>query len=441
MAQLILARKLGVLLTLLLVLLLATHCGSEEGLGEPEAAQPAELRWVTFDPNSQVEELLADKYHEAHPNITFKREQNQFGSNPLSDPQLPDLMTYSLGNEFDEAIRNGQLADLTEVWNEAELEGKLIANLDALTLNEADGQRYLLPAAFSWAGFYYNKAIFEQYGLTPPQTWDEFVEICSTLYNNAERALAIPGSDSYSYTLWFDYLNLRINGAEFHQGLQAGRESYEDPRVFEVLETWGNLFKEGYVVEVPQSVSDLSAITALVRGDDGMLNGEEAVMVLMDTYSISQTPRKFLDELGFFPFPVINPEIPTVEPVGVLGYVVPANSDHGAAAQYFLAYLSSAEAQAMFAQEIMFDGATFAPARADLDDDFLTDDAKSGQELIQGAAEVVPFTFTSMPNAMWAGFSLGYQRFLYREYDPKSVIEVLEKARLDAIESGVFVQQ
>ena len=58
MGQLVWTRKGGVMLTLLLVALLA-GCGSEEGLDEAAASQPAELRWITFDLNSQVEKLLA----------------------------------------------------------------------------------------------------------------------------------------------------------------------------------------------------------------------------------------------------------------------------------------------------------------------------------------------------------------------------------------------
>jgi multiple sugar transport system substrate-binding protein len=327
---------------------------------------------------------------------------------------------------------------LTEVWNEAELEGKLIANIETLTINEAGGQRYLLPAAFTWAGIYYNKAVFAQHGLTPPQRWEEFLQICSTLYNNAVRPLAIPGTEGYTYTLWFDYLNLRINGAEYQRSLQAGRERYDDPRVYKVLETWRSLLMEGYAIDVPQSVSDLGAVNALVRSDNGLFNGEEAAMVLMDTYWISQTPAKFREEFGFFPFPVIDAAIPTAEAAGVLGYVVPANADNGAAAQFFLAYLTSAEAQALFAQEELLNGATFAPARADLDEDYLTADAQSGRALMQAASEVVPFSFTSMPNEMWAGFTLGYQRFLSRKYDPQPFVEALEEARQKAVENGVF---
>lgn len=49
--------------------------------------------------------------------------------------------------------------------------------LQALSLH--DGKQYYVPLAYGWAAIYYNKAIFAQYNLTPPQTWDEFTLLAS----------------------------------------------------------------------------------------------------------------------------------------------------------------------------------------------------------------------------------------------------------------------
>ena len=37
---------------------------------------------------------------------------------------------------------------------------------------------------------------------------------------------------------WFDYLNLRINGYQFHMDLTAGKVSYEDPRLDATFAAW-----------------------------------------------------------------------------------------------------------------------------------------------------------------------------------------------------------
>jgi ABC-type glycerol-3-phosphate transport system substrate-binding protein len=429
-----------VMLGVLLLPLLVTQCGAEDESSLAEPPQPAELRWATFDLNSQVEQLLAQQYQEVHPEITFDRMQSGFGDDPLSTSPAPDLMTFTFDQDYLQASRNNQLADLGEVWAEAELEGKLLSGAQQLTLDEESGKQFMLPAAFTWAGIYYNKAIFEQHQLQPPQTWDEFIQVCQTLWNAGETPLAMTGVDSYSYMLWFDYLNLRINGADYQRELMTGRESYADPRIYRVLEMWRSLFDQELVVARPEYLNDLAAVNSIIRGDNGLLGGEKAVMMLADTYSISQMPKKFRDELDFFPFPVIDPEIPLAEAIGLVGYVVPSNADHGVQAQQFLVYLSSPEAQELFAREALFDGATLAPARTDLDAEALSDEMRKAMTMIQEAPEVVPFTFLWMPNQMWVGYELGYRRFLNEEPDIQAFMDALESARQDALEQGAFGQ-
>jgi len=44
-----------------------------------------------------------------------------------------------------------------------------------------DGRNYCLTLDMVETGIYYNKTIFEELGLEPPQTWDEFITICRTI--------------------------------------------------------------------------------------------------------------------------------------------------------------------------------------------------------------------------------------------------------------------
>ena len=141
-------------------------------------------------------------------------------------------------------MRSEQLADLSELWEEAELTDKVPQNVRSLI--ELDGKPFMTPLAVNWSAIYYNKAVFAQAGLQPPTTWDEFVEVCEQLILNGEIPLVITGTRSYSFMLWFDMLNLRINGAQFHRDLLDGKERFDDPRVRPVLEHWKLLFERNY---------------------------------------------------------------------------------------------------------------------------------------------------------------------------------------------------
>ena len=48
---------------------------------------------------------------------------------------------------------------------------------------------------------------------------------------------------------WFDYLNLRQNGYEFHMDLTAGKVKYTDPRVQATFDRWDELVSNGYFIE------------------------------------------------------------------------------------------------------------------------------------------------------------------------------------------------
>ncbi len=296
----------------------------------------------------------------------------------------------------------------------------------------------MLPVAFSWAAIYYNKAIFAQYNLQTPHTWDEFMQICAILQANGETPLAMAGSESSAYTLWFDYLNLRLNGAQYHRALLAGEERFDDPRISSVLEIWRSLFQQGFVVEHPEFMNTSAAINALIRGDNGLLNGEEAAMVLMDTLSLSATAPEFRHEFDFYRFPIIDPNSPLVEPIDVIGYIVPANASHGAQAQDFLTYLGSPSAHELIAREAAVINAVYAPVRADLDATALTDEMHKAITMLQESAEVVPFSYQSMPTVLLAEFNRAYRQLLRDKQDIQSFMNSVEAARQNAIEEGAF---
>ena len=74
-----------------------------------------------------------------------------------------------------------------------------------------------------------------KYGIEPPETWEEFLAACETLKGTACIPITIGTKYRWTAAAWFDYLNMRVNGPEFHINLMLGKESYDDPRVKEVF--------------------------------------------------------------------------------------------------------------------------------------------------------------------------------------------------------------
>lgn len=431
-------RRLPLICTLFCLTLLTAQCGAEE---EPTplaiATTPVELRWMTWDPSSQVETAAIAQFQVTHPQVTFKRQEvNAPPLTYLTESPLPDLLTTDVEASLLTAIRQNQVADLTEVWTNTGLFDQLPASLQKLS--EIDGKHYYLPVGFSWQVIYYNKQIFAQYNLQPPQTWDEFLLICDTLKANGEAPLAFSGNDSFTSLYWFEYLNLRLNGADFHRELLAGRISFEDQRVRRVLETWASLLTSGYVVEGSYLLSELGSINSLIRSDNGMLRGPKAVMALSDPYNFSDVPPKFQAEMDFFRFPIIDPTIPTAEIIDLFGYVIPVGADHLPQALDFVTFMGSIEAQSLLAQQPFAQSRIYAPARMDIDPDLLSPQQRQVRELVQTADDAVVPLFYALPRMMWSQMLLGYNKFLRESHDVDLYTQRLEEARQKALEQGLF---
>ncbi|MBE2236182.1 MAG: carbohydrate ABC transporter substrate-binding protein, partial [Caldilineaceae bacterium] len=191
---------------------------------------PVTLRYITFAGLDAAEQTLVERFRTTHPYVTLAVEQyNRAPEEYLTTLPVPDLMLITPGQFLDNAMARDALTDLTDLWAQSGAGQTVAPGLRALS--ERDGRQYYLPTGYNWNGVYYNKQTFEQLGLETPNTWDEFVQLSETLWLNGVTPFAVSGADPFMGLLWFDYLNLRLNGPAFHQEFLAGDISFDDPRI------------------------------------------------------------------------------------------------------------------------------------------------------------------------------------------------------------------
>jgi ABC-type glycerol-3-phosphate transport system substrate-binding protein len=428
---------IGLLLWLTCLTWLTTSCIPGNQAEPLPAPASVTLRWVTCEIQAQYLEVVADRFAATYPHIDLKREAcNNYAYAYLASSPLPDVLELGANYQLAAAIRKNQVTDLTEMWLQAGLPEALPASLPKLSVH--GGKQYYVPVAYDWEAIYYNKAVFAQYNLEPPQTWDEFLQICNTLLANDVTPLAIGGDGAYTGLLWLDYLSLRLYGADFRQDLVAGKVRYDDDRVRTVVETWRSLFEKGYFVENTSSLNDGAVLNLLIRGDQGMLSQQKAAMALTESYFVRPLPAPFQAELDFFRFPIMNSSIPIVEIVSSYGYVVPVGAAHVPEAIAFLAFMSSAEAQTLVAQASAAGSKTFTPVRTDLDPDVLTPELRRALALVQEADTVVPPFLFSLPPEVWAKIGFAYADFMKDSHDIEHFLQKMEVVRQEAVEKGLL---
>lgn len=443
------ARRFAIVLLILGLPGLLNACGrdrEEEFLVAPDSP-PVTLTYV--GPGNSVfnepEQAAIERFQELAPSIQIDRRSYAFSAtNYLLDTPPPDVILMWDGNELRSAAALGLLSDVSDVWTEGnftEAYGRRFRDMSRF-----DGTLRWVPAGFNWTGIYYNREVFDQFGFTPPATWEEFELICDTLLANGITPMSLAGQNPFISMLWFDYLNLRLNGPEFHRELMAGRVDFNDIRVAQVWEYWMSLLDRGYFVERPGSTSEMNSMTALIRGDgDSPLSWEKAVMALAPQFSLGDLPPVFAEELDFFQFPRIDPNIPIGEVSIVFGYVIPADALYRAEAGAFVGFMGSAAAQELQLARLG-DSETnigYVPVHRELERNLLSAAAEKGDEVVTGADDINAPLFLVLPDSLRASFNLVLRRLFLASSNPLEVADIqmiLEEGRQRAVQNGEFPQ-
>jgi multiple sugar transport system substrate-binding protein len=255
----------------------------------------------------------------------------------LNSGNPPDVLTWYAGSVARDYASKGFLLDVSDLWTGS---GPCAGFSPALKeLSTADGKQIFVPTNYYWWGVFYRKSAFQEWGVQIPTTWDEFIGVCRTIKSKGVAPLTMgTGSTPWVASGWFDYLNLRINGAEFHRDLLAGKHPFDGPEVKAVMDHYRQILE--FIDPKGRSYSWQDAVTPLAT--------KKAGMYLIGAFITSSVPSDTVDDLDFFRVPIIDPSVPVAEEAPTDGYFASAKSRNPQGAKDLLAYLASAPAQQQF---------------------------------------------------------------------------------------------
>jgi raffinose/stachyose/melibiose transport system substrate-binding protein len=183
------------------------------------AAEPVTVDWwhiTTGEPGKGDFQAIADAYTAAHPNVKINitvLENEAFKTKLAATPPdaYPDLFHSWGGGIMAAQADAGLLKDITSdiaSWKDT-------INPGAMSIYQYKGVQYGVPWDMGMIGFWYNKALFTQAGITaPPATWDDYLADITKLKAANITPLAIAGKDEWpSMHLW-TYLVLRNGGGD-----------------------------------------------------------------------------------------------------------------------------------------------------------------------------------------------------------------------------------
>lgn len=259
----------------------------------------------------------------------------------LSSSTPPDIYALWPGGRAQFQAETGVIRSLHDIW--PDFKDNFPAGIQA-TSTEPDGNVYVVPTTFQPNVFWYNKTIFAENNITPPETWEEFIDVAKTLKAAGVTPFVLGASSGWEPLFWFDYMVLRVAGSEFRNRLMAGEESYLDPRVIKSMEMWAELLEAGYFVEGYSSIGWREMATHLLKG--------EAAMEIMGPWTAGNFIKADWEpgvDFDVFNFPTIDPAIPAAVEGAVEGWAATGKGANTDNALKMLACVSERGPQEQFA--------------------------------------------------------------------------------------------
>jgi multiple sugar transport system substrate-binding protein len=323
----------------------------------------------------------------------------------LTSANPPDIYTYYGGSNLRDLADEGLLLDISDVWEDVPFS-------DALRVlsQDSDGNEVFVPTSYYWLGVYYKKSVWEAAGAEVPKTWDEFLAANEALEAAGIAPIGIGLSDApWLASAWFDYINLRVNGPEYHIDLLAGEDSFDSPKVEAVFDRWDEI--QPYFDTTAQGLTFAQAVTDMTQGRTGMFLGGSWLQFSL--------PPEEMDDYDFFQFPIIDPDVPIGEEAPTDGFMASARTDQPKLAKEFLAYLATPEAQ-----KVMYEAngsGTLIPANPDTDTD-LAPAVVKGQKFLEDAAGLTQYFNRDSSDALQTTADQALTQYIAGVKDTKTIL-------------------
>ncbi|MFV2053197.1 ABC transporter substrate-binding protein [Aliiroseovarius sp. YM-037] len=373
-------------------------------------------------PRATMEAMIAD-FQEMHPDLNIEttvidREAYKTQIRNFLTADAPDVATWYAANRMSPYVSAGLFEDVSDLWEEPEIAENLASTKGAMTI---DGKQWGVPYTYYQWGIYYRKDIYEELGLTEPANFEEMKANCQAIIDSGRKCYTIGTKNYWTAGGWFDYLNMRTNGFDFHMELARGEIPWTDDRVRQTFANWRELLDMGAFVDNHQSYSWQESLPAIVSG--------EAAAILKGNFAVAPLREAGLDDskLDFYQFPAINPDVELAEDAPTDTFHIPANASNKDNAREFLRFVVSSNVQTEINNGENL-GQLPVNAGASVDDDkFLNE----GFEMLSSNSPggVAQFFDRDFPAEMAAEAMQGLQEFMVFPDNLDDILNRLESVR------------
>ncbi len=196
---------------------------------------------------------LTNQYAKNHPGTTFKVNYVSQPTQLIQQIQLlagqgalPVLYNTPSNDLMANLSKDGELLDIGSTFQQLGVANQLVPSAITIANKIYGSPLAVLPFELNMEGFWYNKQIFSQNGIQPPDTWEQLVQIATSLQQKGIQPFAASGTQGWPITrLIGNYLYRKI-GPDALLHVKNGQARLTDPNYVEAAQVVANLGKQGY---------------------------------------------------------------------------------------------------------------------------------------------------------------------------------------------------
>jgi raffinose/stachyose/melibiose transport system substrate-binding protein len=284
-------------------------CGSS---GPGSSNVGATYWYLSSQPQEGVRASAVKAFNKAHPKTQIKDTTFQNDAyktkikTAIGAGRAPTLIYGWGGGTLRTYVEAGQVEDLTSWFGEhPEVKKRVFpSSFGAATVN---GKIYAMPCeCVQPIILYYNKRLFEQVGVKPPQSWDDIMALVPRFNAKGIAPFSLGGQSQWTNMMWLEFLFDRIGGPEVFQAVIEGeKNAWSNPAAITALT------KVQELVKANGFIKGFSSITADSNADQALLYTGKAAMMLHGawSYGIQQADGgDFVSSggLGYMNFPPVE---------------------------------------------------------------------------------------------------------------------------------------
>lgn len=322
----------------------------------PEKPEHVTLKFFTgkIETIDLMNEII-NEFNSSQDRITVEQEYQKDASNIIkikfAADQAPDIMTTYEQGYVDE----GKYLDLS---NQSEWWDRLTPAMKAACTDIVSGKQYRVCTNMTMAGFFYNKEIYAELGLTVPTTWDQFVQNLQAI--KAAKPDVTPwfifGNEAWhlGHLIEFiphGYIKSTLGAVEAKKAMLSNDTAKlnfgaADGPMAVFAQNLLDLQAQGLINEDVLTATSDNCVQDFVNGRAAMLSNGMWVLS-----SLLEANPDMADKIGFAPYPSYMPNSEAV----VLsaedsGYSISATTEYKEEAIEFLNFLFNAENQKKYSE-------------------------------------------------------------------------------------------